>query len=68
VKGVLCSGDWEILGASLGRIAINNWLIRGRLRSLIVLSQWKVRNPMLVAATAVLGIIAFPILSRIGCS
>lgn len=30
--------------------------------SLIVLFRWKVSNPMLVAATAVIGIIAFPIL------
>ncbi len=32
------------------------------LLSLIVLVRWKVSNPLLVAVTAVIGLIAFPIL------
>jgi len=32
------------------------------LASLVVLFRWKVSNPILVAATAVVGLIAFPLL------
>jgi chromate transporter len=32
------------------------------LGSLVVLFKWKVKNPLLVAATATIGLIAFPLL------
>ena len=54
-----------ILGACilLGRIAIGDWLtaLIG-LVSLAVLFRWKVSNPLLIAATAVVGLIAYPLL------
>jgi chromate transporter len=54
-----------ILGACipLGRIAIGDWLtaLIGVL-SLAVLFRWKVSNPLLIAATAAVGLIAFPLL------
>src|SRR2546422_694064 len=54
-----------ILGASvlLGKIAIGDWLTALiAVLSLVVLVRWKLSNPILVAATAVIGLIAFPIL------
>jgi len=47
----------------LGRIAIADWLtaLIG-LVSLAILFRWKVSNPLLIAATAVVGLIAFPLL------
>ena len=47
----------------LGKIAIGDWLtaLIG-VASLAVLLRWKVSNPMLIAATAVVGLVAFPIL------
>jgi chromate transporter len=47
----------------LGRIAIGDWLtaLIG-LASLAVLFRWKVSNPMLIAAAAAVGLIAFPLL------
>jgi len=65
VKGAYAAAIGTILGASvlLGRIAIGDWLTAAlALGSLVVLFRWKVSNPMLVAATAAIGIIAFPIL------
>src|SRR5262245_14823929 len=66
VKGVAyAAAIGTILGACvlLGKIAIGDWLtaLIG-VGSLAVLFRWKVSNPMLIAATAVLGLIAFPIL------
>jgi chromate transporter len=65
VKGAYAAAIGTILGASvlLGKIAIGDWLTALIATvSLIVLFRWKVSNPMLVAATAIVGIIAFPIL------
>jgi hypothetical protein len=47
----------------LGRIAIGDWLtaLIG-VAALGVLFRWKVNEPLLVAATAVSGLIAYPIL------
>ena len=47
----------------LGRIAIGDWLtaLIG-VASLAVLFRWKVNNPLLIAATAVVGLVAFPLL------
>jgi chromate transporter len=65
VKGAYAAAIGTILGASvlLGKIAIGDWLTAlVAVASLLVLFRWKVSNPMLVAATAIVGIIAFPIL------
>ena len=66
VKGAYAAAIGTILGAAvlLGKIAIGDWLTALiAATSLIVLFRWKVSNPMLVAATAIIGIVAFPILS-----
>jgi chromate transporter len=65
VKGAYAAAIGTIFGASvlLGKIAIGDWLtatIAGV--SLLVLFRWKISNPLLVAVTAVIGIVAFPIL------
>jgi chromate transporter len=65
VKGAYAAAIGTILGACvlLGRIAIGDWLTAlVALSSLIVLFRWKVSNPVLVAATAIIGLIAFPLL------
>jgi chromate transporter len=65
VKGAYAAAIGTILGACvlLGKIAIGDWLtILIGLGSLGVLFRWKVSNPLLVGATAVIGIIAFPLL------
>jgi len=65
VRGAYAAAIGTILGACvlLGRIAIGDWLTAlVALLSLIVLFRWKVSNPLLVAATAIIGLIAFPLL------
>jgi chromate transporter len=66
VKGAYGAAIGTILGACvlLGRIAIGDWLtaLIG-LASLAVLFRWKVSNPILIGATAVVGLIAFPLLN-----
>jgi chromate transporter len=65
VKGAYAAAIGTILGACLllGRIAIGDWLTALiAFASLAVLFRFKVSNPALVAATAVVGLIAFPIL------
>jgi chromate transporter len=65
VKGAYAAAIGTILGACvlLGKIAIGDWLtaLIG-IASLAVLFRWKVSNPLLIAATAVVGLIAFPML------
>ena len=65
VKGAYAAAIGTILGACilLGRIAIGDWLtaLIG-LASLAVLFCWKISNPLLIAVTAVAGLIAFPLL------
>ena len=65
VKGAYGAAIGTILGACvlLGRIAIGDWLtaLIG-LASLGVLFRWKVSNPILIAAAAAVGLIAFPLL------
>jgi chromate transporter len=65
VKGAYAAAIGTILGACilLGRIAIGDWLtaLIG-LTSLAILFRWKVSNPLLIAATAVVGLIAFPLI------
>jgi chromate transporter len=65
VKGAYGAAIGTILGACvlLGKIAIGDWLTALiALGSLIVLFRWKVSNPLLVAVTAAIGLIAFPLL------
>lgn len=65
VKGAYAAAIGTILGASvlLVKIAIGDWLTALiAVVSLIALFQWRVSNPMLVAATAIVGAVAFPIL------
>ncbi len=65
VKGAFAAAIGTILGACilLGRIAIGDWLtLLVGLISLAILFQWKVSNPLLIAATAIVGLIAFPLL------
>ncbi len=65
VKGAYAAAIGTILGACilLGRIAIGDWLtaLIGMV-SLAILFRWKVNNPLLIAATAAAGLIAFPLL------
>jgi len=65
IKGAYAAAIGTILGACvlLGKIAIGDWLTAlVALGSLVVLFRWKVSNPWLVAATAIIGLIAFPLL------
>jgi chromate transporter len=65
VKGAYGAAIGTILGACvlLGRIAIGDWLtVLIGVGSLAVLFRWKVSNPLLIAVTAVIGLIAYPLL------
>jgi chromate transporter len=69
VKGAYAAAIGTILGACilLGKIAIGDWLtaLIGVV-SLAVLFRWKVNNPLLIAATGIIGLIAFPLLQPTG--
>ena len=64
VKGAYAAAIGTILGACflLGKIAIGDWLtaLIGVV-ALAVLFRWK-NNPLLIAASAAVGLIAFPLL------
>jgi chromate transporter len=65
VKGAYAAAIGTILGASvlLGKIAIGDWLTALiAIGCLAVLFRFKVSNPALIGATALIGLIAFPIL------
>jgi len=65
VKGAYAAAIGTILGASvlLGRIAIGDWLTAlVGIASLAVLFRWKVNNPLLIAVTAAVGLVAYPLL------
>jgi chromate transporter len=65
VKGAYGAAIGTILGACvlLGQIAIGDWLTALiAVASLAVLFLWKVNSPLLMAVTAVIGLIAFPLL------
>ena len=65
VKGAYAAAIGTILGACvlLGRIAIGDWLTIGiGLASLGLLFRWKISNPLLIAVTGLIGLIAFPLL------
>ena len=66
VKGAYAAAIGTILGAAvlLGRIAIGDWLtVAVALGSLAALARWNVRPYLLVAVTAVIGLIAFPLIN-----
>lgn len=65
VKGAYAAAIGTIMGACilLGRVAVGDWLtVLIGVVSLAVLFNWKVSNPLLIAATAVVGLIAYPLL------
>jgi chromate transporter len=65
IKGAYAAAIGTILGACilLGRIAIGDWLtVVIGISSLAVLFRWEVSNPLLITATALVGLIAFPLL------
>ena len=65
VKGAYAAAIGTILGACvlLGKIAVGDWLTALiAVASLTVLVRWKISNPVIVAVTAIIGLIAFPIL------
>lgn len=65
IKGAYAAAIGTILGACvmLGRIAIGDWFTASiALAALAILFRWKVSNPVLMAAAAVAGLIAFPLL------
>jgi chromate transporter len=65
IKGAYAAAIGTILGACvlLGRIAIGDWFtVLIALVAVVILFRWKVSNPLLMAATAVAGLIAFPLL------
>jgi chromate transporter len=65
VKGAFAAAIGTILGACvlLGKIAIGDWVTALiTVASLVTLFRFKVSNPLLIGATAIVGLIAFPIL------
>jgi len=65
VKGAYAAAIGTILRACflLGKIAIGDWLTAAvGLVSLGALFRWKISNPLLIAVTAVVGLIAYPLL------
>ncbi len=65
IRGAYAAAIGTILGACvlLGRIAIGDWLTAlVTITSLVVLFRWKVSNPLLIAAAAAIGLVAFPLL------
>jgi chromate transporter len=65
IKGAYGAAIGTILGACvlLSKIAIGDWLtVLIAIGSLVVLFRWKVSYPLLVGVTAVIGLIAFPLL------
>ena len=65
IKGAYGAAIGTILGACvlLGRIAIGDWLTALiTVTSLVALFRWKLSNPWLIAATALIGLVAFPLL------
>jgi chromate transporter len=65
VKGAYAAAIGTIMGAGvlLGRIAIGDWLTALiAVASLVALARWKVSNPLLVAVTAIIGLVGFEVL------
>ena len=65
VKGAYAAAIGTILGAGvlLGKIAVGDWLTALiAVASLFALARWKVSNPLLVAVTAIIGLVGFEVL------
>jgi chromate transporter len=65
IKGAYAAAIGTILGACvlLGHIAIGDWFtIVVAIAALFALFRWTISNPLLMAVTAVAGLIAFPLL------
>jgi chromate transporter len=65
VKGAYAAAIGTIVGASflLGKIAIGDWLTALiAVGSLALLFRFKISNPALIGTTAVIGLVAFPII------
>ena len=65
VRGAYAAAIGTIVGASflLGKIAIGDWLtVLIGIGSLALLFRFKISNPALIGATALVGLVAFPIL------
>jgi chromate transporter len=65
VKGAYAAAIGTISGACilLGKIAIGDWLTAGlAIASLVLLFRFKISNPALMAAAAIVGLVAFPLL------
>ena len=65
MKGAYAAAIGTILGACflLGKIAIGDWLTAAiGVLALAALFHWKISNPLLIAVTAVIGLVAFPLL------
>ena len=65
MKGAYAAAIGTILGASvlLGKIAIGDWLTALiAAAGLLILFRWKISNPLLVAVTAVIGLVGFQVL------
>jgi chromate transporter len=65
VKGAYGAAIGTILGACilLGKIAVGDWLTAAiGIVSLAVLFRWRVSNPLLIAVTAIVGLLAYPLL------
>jgi len=68
IRGAYAAAIGTILGACvlLGRIAIGDWLTAlVALVSLVVLFRWKVSSPLLIAAAAAIGLVAYPLLQPV---
>lgn len=64
VKGAYAAAIGTILGACalLGKVAIGDWItVAIGLTSLAALFRWKLNNPLLMAISAAIGLIAFPL-------
>lgn len=65
VKGAYAAAIGTILGACLllGRVAIGDWLtaLIG-IVTLLILFRWRVSTPLLMASTAAVGLVAFPLM------
>jgi chromate transporter len=65
IKGAYAAAIGTILGASvlLGRVAIGDWFTALIVvAALLVLFLWKISNPLLMAAAAIAGLVAFPLI------
>ena len=65
IKGAYAAAIGTILGACilLGRVAIGDWLtVTIGVAALIALFLWRLSTPLLMAATAAVGLIAFPVI------